>query len=184
MLMKITRNTFAPSRIPAALRIGIAVVITTGVVVGGVGVATGIRATREAEAAHTAQVKQEAREQKEIEGQMFAAAENAKKEMDAAAEADYQKFLADKAAAELKAQAEAQAAIDLAKAQADAEAAAKSAVKAPVKRASGGGGGAPGASGSPIPFVSDPNEAGGGHYDTTQCASGSGSTINGVPLCD
>jgi len=183
MLMKITRSTFAPSRIPAALRIGIAAVITAGVIAGGVGVATGIRTAREAEAAHTAQVKQEAQEQKEIEGQMFAAAENAKKDMDAAAEADYQKFLADKAAAELKAQAEAQAAIDLAKAQADAEAAAKTAVKAPVKRASGGGT-APGASGSPIPFVADPNEAGGGHYDTTQCASGSGSTINGVPTCD
>jgi len=69
----------------------------------------------------------------------------------------------------------------------EAQATAKAATKAPVKSSAsggGGGGGGAGSPGSPIPFVSDPNEAGGGHYDTTQCASGSGSTINGVPTCD
>lgn len=97
---------------------------------------------------------------------------------DAAAQAIYDQQIA-QAKAEADAAAAAQAAADAAAAQAAADAAAKAATP---KRSAAGSSKAP--SGSPIPFVSDPNEAGGGHYDTTQCASGSGSNINGVATCD
>lgn len=41
-------------------------------------------------------------------------------------------------------------------------------------------------SGSAVPFIpsSDPNNAAGGDYDVSQCASGTASTIGGVPTCD
>lgn len=41
-------------------------------------------------------------------------------------------------------------------------------------------------SGWPVPFTpsSDPNNAAGGDYDVSACASGTASTVNGVPVCD
>jgi len=185
--MKITRETFTKARLPVPAQIGIAVVVIGGLIFGTVGTATAIQNARAEQQARTVAAAEDAREQAATEKAMYAAAEDAKTAQDAADEAAYQQFLADKAAAEAKAAADAKAAEDAriaAEAQAAADAAAKAATKAPVKRSASSGGGGAGSPGSPIPFVSDPNEAGGGHYDTTQCASGSGSTINGVPTCD
>jgi len=170
------------------IRIGVAAVVLGAVGVGGFTVVNGLAVARADHQAQVAAAAEDDAEQSAMEQDMYAAADAAKKAQDAADEAAYQQFLADKAAAEAKAAADAKAAEDAriaAEAQAAADAAAKATTKAPVKRsASGGGGGGAGSPGSPIPFVSDPNEAGGGHYDTTQCDSGSGSTINGVPTCD
>jgi predicted lipid-binding transport protein (Tim44 family) len=93
------------------------------------------------------------------------------------------------AAAALAAQqaaAAAQAAADAAAAQAAADAAAKAAAtkktttRAKTQASTTTGNKLP--SGSPVPLVQDPGGA--QFYDTSLCASGSASTVNGVPTCD
>jgi len=170
-----------------------AAVVLAGVLGGGIAVASGIQSAHADQQAHAAQVKRDTAEQKEIVDRMFAAAADAKEDQDAAAEADYQKFLADKAAAELKAQADAKAAADEAatRAKADADAAAKAATKTPVNRSTSGGwaaGHAP--AGTPIPtfVVTDPNAGNFGQRDIvdpgTFCDSQSGSGDIDHAVCD
>jgi len=187
--MKLTRETFTKARLPVPAQIGIAVVVIGGLVFGTVGTATAIQNARAEQQARTVAAAEDAREQAATEKAMYAAAEDAKAAQDAADEAAYQQFLADKAAAEAKAAADAKAAEDAriaAEAQAAADAAAKAATKAPVKSSSSAGGSA-GVHGKKVPFIpsDDPQNADGGSWDMSVCQGGSASTgADGTPYCD
>ena len=83
---------------------------------------------------------------------------------------------AQEAAAQAAAAAAAQAAADEAARQAAAQA--EDTSNAPISDDSSDAPAQSGLpSGTPVPFVN-------GYYDTTQCASSSASTVNGVPTCD